>query len=175
MGRQCSTQVVRIVRDLRKAHMLTGSARGERLDRGATNVSVEWPAPRAFETRAQVKEQSASCVTLKRDWIVMKNLLRCPKCASKRIWVIEKYRVPGESADGRELPVVPHQPDPAASKSVLGAQWGRVRPLGHFDLFVCDGCGYSELWADGFRGLTPDPSRGIKLIDTTNAKDGPFR
>jgi hypothetical protein len=39
----------------------------------------------------------------------MKQLLRCPKCAGKRIWVIEKYRIPSEAAEGRELPLVPHQ------------------------------------------------------------------
>lgn len=101
----------------------------------------------------------------------MKNLLRCPKCAGKRIWVVEKYRVPGESADGRELPVLPHQPDAKESR----LSFGRISPKGHFDLFLCDGCGYSELWADGFRGLVPDEKRGVRLIDTSDIGDGPFR
>jgi predicted nucleic-acid-binding Zn-ribbon protein len=99
----------------------------------------------------------------------MKNLLRCPKCAGKRLWVIEKYRVPGDTADGRELPVVPHQPE--AGQGLFS----RVKPKGHFDLFLCDGCGYSELWADGFRGLVEDTARGIRLIDTSDANKGPFR
>jgi predicted nucleic-acid-binding Zn-ribbon protein len=100
----------------------------------------------------------------------MKKMMRCPKCAGKRIWVIEKYRVPGESAEGRELCVLPHQEE---GKGGL-LSFGRLNPVGHFDLFLCDGCGYSELWADGFRGLTPDPARGIRLLDT-DAKAGPFR
>ena len=100
----------------------------------------------------------------------MKKTMRCPKCAGKRIWLIEKYRVPGESAEGRELPVLPHQ---AEAKAGL-LSFGRLNPVGHFDLFLCDGCGYSELWADGFRGLTADPSRGIRLLDT-EASAGPFR
>lgn len=47
------------------------------------------------------------------------NLLRCPKCAGKRIWVIERYRVPGEAAEGRELPVVPHQAAAGSGGSFL--------------------------------------------------------
>jgi predicted nucleic-acid-binding Zn-ribbon protein len=100
----------------------------------------------------------------------MKNLHRCPKCAGKRIWVIEKYRIPGEAAEGRELPVVPHQ---AAGHSFL--RLGRVSPVGSFDLFVCDGCGYSELYASGIRELVADPARGIRLIDTSDTGEGPFR
>jgi len=103
----------------------------------------------------------------------MKNLLRCPKCAGKRLWVIEKYRVPGEAAEGRELPVVPHQASRTAGASFLGL--ARVSPVGSFDLFLCDGCGYSELWASGFRGLVADPARGIRLLDTSETNEGPFR
>jgi predicted nucleic-acid-binding Zn-ribbon protein len=101
----------------------------------------------------------------------MKTMHRCPKCAGKRIWVIEKYRIPGEAAEGRELPLVPHQDE---VKSRLLA-FGRLNPVGHFDLYLCDGCGYSELWADGFRGLVPAPERGVRLIDTSDTAAGPFR
>lgn len=100
----------------------------------------------------------------------MKNHLRCPKCAGKRIWVIEKYRVPGETAEGRELPVIPHQ---AGEASFL--RLARVKPVGHFDLFLCAGCGYSELYASDFRELEADPARGIRLIDTSDTNEGPFR
>jgi|SRR5580658_4269003 hypothetical protein len=101
----------------------------------------------------------------------MKNLLHCPHCAGKRIWIVEKYRVPGESAEGRLLPVVPHQPSGKASpfRSL------RQKPVGYLDLYLCDGCGYAELWAGGFRDLAPDPARGIQLIDTTDVAAGPFR
>jgi predicted nucleic-acid-binding Zn-ribbon protein len=101
----------------------------------------------------------------------MKTHHRCPKCAGKRIWVIEKYRVPGESAEGRELPVVPHQPE--ANESRLGFM--RIKPKGHFDLFLCDGCGYSELWANGFQGLVESEERGVRLLDTTDPSGTPFR
>jgi hypothetical protein len=101
----------------------------------------------------------------------MKKLLHCPKCAGRKIWVIEKYRVPGEAAEGRELPVLPHQEEGRARLLTFG----RVNPIGHFDLYLCDGCGYAELWAGGFRALRPDPEHGIRLIDTTDANAGPFR
>src|SRR6185436_9144661 len=101
----------------------------------------------------------------------MKNMLRCPKCAGKRIWVIEKYRIPGESSEGRALPVVPHQ---AEMKTSL-FQAMRLNPQGHFDLFLCAGCGYSELWAESFKDLVADPARGIRLVDTSNLNEGPFR
>jgi predicted nucleic-acid-binding Zn-ribbon protein len=101
----------------------------------------------------------------------MKNRLVCPKCAGKRIWVIEKLRVPGESAEGRALAVVPHQP---AMKPGL-FQTLRASPRGHFDVFICDGCGYSEMWAGGIADLVEDPEHGVRLIDTSQAGQGPFR
>jgi predicted nucleic-acid-binding Zn-ribbon protein len=102
----------------------------------------------------------------------MRNLHKCPKCAGQRIWVIERYRVPGESAEGRALPVVVHQD---AGKVPGIFQSLRTNPVGQFDLFVCDACGYSELWAEGFRDLVEDPDRGVRLIDMTKGRQGPFR
>lgn len=101
----------------------------------------------------------------------MKNMLRCAKCAGKRIWVIEKYRIPGESAEGRPLNVIPHQPE--MKSSLFKAM--RLNPQGHFDLFLCAGCGYSELWAEDFGDLVEDPAKGVRLIDTSNLNEGPFR
>ncbi len=100
----------------------------------------------------------------------MKTLNRCPKCSGKRIWVIEKYRIPGEAAEGRELPVVPHQ---GPTTGFLGIS--RHTPVGAFDLFVCDGCGYAELYATRLDALVADPERRLRLIDTSDASDGPFR
>ena len=103
----------------------------------------------------------------------MKTLHRCPKCSGRRIWIIERYRVPdAEVTTGRELNVVPHVANPNASRLFFE----KTNPVGHFDLYLCDGCGYSELWAEGFKGaLSHDPSRGIRLLDTSDANEGPFR
>jgi hypothetical protein len=69
----------------------------------------------------------------------MKNPLECPGCAGKKIWVLEQFRIPGESAAGRTLPVVPHQ------DSGEGGLFQAIRqnPQGHFDLLLCKGCGDS--------------------------------
>jgi predicted nucleic-acid-binding Zn-ribbon protein len=103
----------------------------------------------------------------------MKNHHRCPKCSGKRIWVIERYRIPdAEVTTGRELTVMPHLPNPSASRLFFE----KTNPVGHFDLYLCDGCGYSELWAEGFKGsLSEDLVRGIRLLDTSDANEGPFR
>jgi predicted nucleic-acid-binding Zn-ribbon protein len=100
----------------------------------------------------------------------MKNLLRCPKCAGKRIWVIEKFRVPGASAEGQPLAVVTHQKEARAGIF----QSLRANPQGYFEVFICDGCGYSEMWAGGLGELMEDPENGVRLLDTT-AGQGPFR
>lgn len=100
----------------------------------------------------------------------MKSLHRCPKCSGRKIWVIEKYRIPGETAEGRELPLVPHH-----GSGTMSFLIGRVNPIGSFDLFVCDACGYSELYASGFRELQEDPQRGVRLLDTSDTNEGPFR
>jgi hypothetical protein len=100
----------------------------------------------------------------------MKHHHTCPKCSGRRIWVIERFRIPGETAEGRVLPLVPHQD---TGKRAFG--FLRQQPRGHVDLFVCEGCGYSELWAGGIRGLVEDPERGVRLLDTSTAAEGPFR
>ncbi len=98
-------------------------------------------------------------------------MLRCPKCAGKKIWVVEKYRIPGESFEGRPLPVLPHQAE--ARTGIFQAL--RQNPIGYFDLVLCGACGYSELWAGGLDKLAADPSLGIRLVDTSDLGEGPFR
>ncbi len=104
----------------------------------------------------------------------MKNRHVCPKCAGKRIWIIERFRVPALSGEGKTpgtvLPVAQAEAAPAGLFA-----FATVKTVGHFDLFLCDGCGYSELWAEGFRGLEADPERGIRLLDTSETSAGPFR
>jgi hypothetical protein len=100
----------------------------------------------------------------------MKHSNACPKCRGKRIWIIEKFRLPGESAEGRPLAVVPHQGETGSMFRAL-----KLNPQGSFDLHLCDGCGFSELWANGVRGLVPDEARGVRLVDLSDANDGPFR
>ncbi len=102
----------------------------------------------------------------------MKKLHACPKCAGRKIWVIEPFRLPDETREGQPLPLVPHQAEDAA---VGFFQVARKSPRGAVDLLVCDGCGYSELWARGVRDLVEDPAAGVRLLDSSATKAGPFR
>ncbi len=100
----------------------------------------------------------------------MKKSLRCPKCQGERIWVVEQFRVPDETEGGRQLSVVQNQ---ETTPGFMGLP--RVQARGHFDLYTCDGCGYSELYAQGLSELKHDPRRGVRLIDASAKRQGPFR
>jgi predicted nucleic-acid-binding Zn-ribbon protein len=95
----------------------------------------------------------------------------CPKCAARRIWVIESFRIPSETAQGAVLSVVPHQQSAGGGFFAMA----RVAPVGSFDAYVCAGCGYSELYAKDFSELREDPARGVRLLDASTAPAGPFR
>jgi predicted nucleic-acid-binding Zn-ribbon protein len=101
----------------------------------------------------------------------VKRAHRCPKCDGRRIWVIESFRIPSETAQGAVLHVVPHQEIASPGFFALS----RMKPVGRFDVYVCDGCGYSELYAADFRDLREDPGAGVRLLDATAAPAGPFR
>lgn len=83
---------------------------------------------------------------------------------------METFRIPSETAEGVALPVVPHQKGSAGRFSL-----GRVSPQGRFNLWLCEACGYSELWAEDVAGLRHDPEAGVRLIDNTPDAEGPFR
>lgn len=100
----------------------------------------------------------------------MKRTQQCPKCQGRRLWLIEPFRVPSEVAAGQTLPVLTHQPQPGGLFAIA-----RANPQGRFDLWVCDACGYCELWASGLSGLRHDPAAGVRLVDTTAEPSGPFR
>lgn len=100
----------------------------------------------------------------------MKRTQRCPKCGGRKLWVIDTFRAPGESAAGVALPVVTHQEQSTGRFSL-----GRASPQGSFNLWLCDACGYSELWAENIAGLRHDPASGVRCVDTTPDDEGPFR
>lgn len=92
-------------------------------------------------------------------------------CGGVRIWVIERFRVPSETSEGQPLSVVPHQPEMSRGFFAIPRQ----SPRGHFDLYACDGCGFSELYARDLSSLTEDPERGVRMIDASERSKGPFR
>lgn len=90
-----------------------------------------------------------SDVMLKRDSI-------CPGCAGRVIWYIEEFKI---QSDGRyTVPVVLSARFPF--KGIGGG-------IGGFELFICKGCGLTELYAHGIEELKADPARGVHLIDET--------
>jgi len=101
----------------------------------------------------------------------VKETLTCPKCDSRRLWMIDRLRAPSETLDGQVLPVVWHQ---AARAEGFFALQKRVSH-GHFAAYICARCGLTELWADGLEDLKADPDNGILLIDNTDPAHGPFR
>jgi hypothetical protein len=95
---------------------------------------------------------------------------RCTKCDGKKIWVVEAFRVPTDTAQGQVLPVATQE---ESGKSFLAM--ARAKAVGRFDLYVCAGCGHSELWADDIQELREDPAKGIRLLDSATKPEGPFR
>ncbi len=98
----------------------------------------------------------------------MKATQRCPKCGGKKLWLIDPFRVPSDTAGGQEMFVVPHQ-------STGGWVSLRANPVGSFELFLCAACGYSELYAKSFAELEARPDGSVRLLDMTDPKAGPFR
>lgn len=100
----------------------------------------------------------------------MKRTQQCPKCQGRKLWVVERFRVPGEYVGGAVMAVVQTQQE---AGGFLGV--GKLSPKGAFDLWVCESCGFSELWARDLSRLKEDPANGVRRIDTTPPEGGPFR
>jgi predicted nucleic-acid-binding Zn-ribbon protein len=101
----------------------------------------------------------------------MKRSHACPKCAGRKIWVIEPFRLPIEERDGAMLPSRMGEVLPLVAHQNPGGVM--TRPIGHLAAYICAGCGYSELYADDFETLAPDPAKGVRLLDAPAG--GPFR
>jgi predicted nucleic-acid-binding Zn-ribbon protein len=73
----------------------------------------------------------------------MKHSLTCPKCAHRRFAVVPRFDIPShDSENGTEfIPVVSVR---TGSKRV---------ERGHFEVWVCERCGFSEFYAQNLHGL----------------------
>jgi hypothetical protein len=87
----------------------------------------------------------------------MKRTKTCPKCASRRVWRVDKYTVPADSTAGAPLRVTIERPP---SRGLFARD---DSTQGYIDAWVCDGCGFTELWARDIDGLKPDPGSGLVL------------
>lgn len=78
----------------------------------------------------------------------------CPQCDGRLVWRIEKLKVMSPQTGAFE---------PLGVTQSKG--WLLERSLGFFEAFICKGCGFTELYADGIAELQPDEKRGVHLID----------
>ncbi len=97
----------------------------------------------------------------------------CPKCTGRRFAVIAELRLPAhDSSNGI-------QPFPVATVETEGG-WiahGRVS-VGHFETWVCHGCGYTEFYARDQRQLVQlaeQHPEQVRIVDASGAAQGPFR
>ncbi len=95
----------------------------------------------------------------------MKNSLACIKCQSRVLWCIDPFRAPDDYSNTHG--------DPIFLAKNAGGAYGN-ESTGRLELWLCNECGYSELWAHDFAHLTPDPANGIRRIDARPQR-GTFR
>lgn len=91
----------------------------------------------------------------------MKNSMCCPKCNSRRIWVVSPLRTVHEYAPGTHALNLDYE-------QTVGTNFltRHKSPAGTLDAWICAECGYSELWASGLERLEHAPERGVRLIES---------
>jgi predicted nucleic-acid-binding Zn-ribbon protein len=93
----------------------------------------------------------------------MKKTLICPKCAGRRLLHVEQMKVPvhdGKITNGGPFPL---------SVGISHGAFTGFRPVGAFETFICQGCGYAEWYAHGAAAIAIDEKLGIRLIDNEPA------
>jgi predicted nucleic-acid-binding Zn-ribbon protein len=117
----------------------------------------------------------------------MRSTQTCPKCSGKK-FAVNRLRQRGrDMTEGALTPlppvavVVSHEVGDLRvllGKTLLpGGTYGEVKFLGSVDLWICLGCGYTEMYAEGLAGIEelakhcPDQ---LTIVDATS-KQGPYR
>ena len=90
----------------------------------------------------------------------MKNQLACPKCDSRKLWLIERVYTSREHTERVDQP-------PPRAIDWTGLQMPKSLASVSFDSYVCADCGYSELWSRGCETLRHNPAIGIHYLDNT--------
>lgn len=98
----------------------------------------------------------------------MKTTKTCPKCAGKKLWVVDPLQTVHEYAPGT-LPLHLAYKQKTGDTGWLASKTERV---GRLAAWICAACGFSELWASELEQLQPDPEAGIRLVD---GSEGPAR
>ena len=101
-------------------------------------------------------------MSLKRD-------LRCPHCECRQLWHIAEMHERGEAAPF-EKPIAPLNVRAAAD-----ASFSLYNGVGTFETYICKRCGFTEWYARGLDDLKADPEAGVRLIDSSESEEGPYR
>ncbi len=112
---------------------------------------------------------------------------KCPKCGGKRLWVVDPIAQPdGDSSNQvHAMRVATRRLALAGGALTFGQTWERAA-VGFFVAYVCEGCGFSEMYARDIEDLADledtvphdahgDPGSNVELLDTQPPKDGPHR
>jgi predicted nucleic-acid-binding Zn-ribbon protein len=76
----------------------------------------------------------------------MRNTHTCPKCAGTHIAIAPQFRFSDPDYVNRLVPLCP------ITIGVPGWIGGKIE-VGHFQVYICVQCGYSELYAEQLKGL----------------------
>jgi predicted nucleic-acid-binding Zn-ribbon protein len=103
----------------------------------------------------------------------MKKSGECPKCQSRRIWIVDTVSQPSSESSNGIIPMrVIARPVPSPT-NVFRSE------AGHFDAYICDGCGYTEWYATNLEQLLPlkgpSATHQVQLIDGNPTRVGPYR
>jgi hypothetical protein len=107
----------------------------------------------------------------------MKNSMQCPKCASRRLWIVQQFgaKDPGEPP-GRCFPlrVAGRKTVPTRTATTWRDDGSTYYDAGFVDAYICAACGYTELWSHGLEDLVHNPVAGVHLVDAS-ARVPPMR
>ncbi len=114
--------------------------------------------------------------------VLMKESQQCPKCKSKKLWRIEKLEGPGivpatpRGGHGFPIRLSFRRAARRRRKSFWDFRSIRKGPqTGFIDAWVCDACGYTELYARDFEELKHEPEHGIHFVDAVSDQTTPYR
>jgi len=100
----------------------------------------------------------------------MKRSFQCPKCASRRLWIIEQVEQVDASGESGDRTMTTPMGLTAARIGEGGSSL-RVSTIGRFEAWTCHDCGYTELYARDFAAvlahMAADPRNGVRFVDGT--------
>jgi predicted nucleic-acid-binding Zn-ribbon protein len=98
----------------------------------------------------------------------MKTSQTCPKCSSKKLFVIDTFQMKDHEVGSHLQPLYVVATKYNAGPGMFGDNYKRV-DAGSFEVWVCSGCGLTEWYATGVNDalaqLASEPESGVRFID----------